>query len=137
MDVAGGRSVFTQGSLGKNSVINLKILTYFKNRIPPACVCQGFWLVFPRTGSWCSGRNQGFQANLAPGALEQTSPCQETQDICQCWPSCYICVCAISDFYYCSKLPMTRVTFVLVGKQFLTAASNQHLKVVIAGVENH
>lgn len=32
---------------------------------------------------------------------------------------------------------MTRVTFVLVGKQFLTAASNQHLKVVIAGVENH
>lgn len=32
---------------------------------------------------------------------------------------------------------MTRVAFVLAERQFLTLASNQHLKAVITGVENH
>jgi len=39
VSVAGGRSVFTEGGLGKNSVINLKILRYFK-------LTGYFWLVF-------------------------------------------------------------------------------------------
>lgn len=51
--------------------------------------------------------------------------------------NCYFCICAVSDFYYCLKLPMTRAAVVLAEKQFLTPASNKHLKAVITGVENH